>query len=421
MVDKRSALADLLCPDAFLWATGIEDTFVFAPHAATGRTLDEYELTLHYDKWEADLSLVAELGVPAARYGLPWYKVEPRPGVFDWDFADKTLARLLDSGVQPIVDLVHYGTPAWMADSFLNPDFPRHMAAYARAVAERFKGRVRWYTPLNEPRITAHYCGRLGWWPPYHHGWKGLVRVLLAVCRGIIHTDRALAEVDPEIIRLHVDATDLYETEDPALFAIRDFKHALVFLPIDLITGRMTPENPLCNWLIKQGATPSELSWFEQNALKPDLLGINLYPMFSRRRIERLGNRTQYRALYGTGELVKDVARMYWERYAIPLVISETASRGTVERRMRWLSDSVAAVKELRVSGIPVVGYTWWPMFSLIGWGYREGDLPFHKYIVKMGLWDLKGDGLERVRTPLVDEYKRFVADGPLRVGRLCV
>jgi hypothetical protein len=46
----------------FLWATGIEDTFI--PHARPGlRALDEYELTQHYKLWKRDFDLVAETGV----------------------------------------------------------------------------------------------------------------------------------------------------------------------------------------------------------------------------------------------------------------------------------------------------------------------------------------------------------------------
>jgi beta-glucosidase len=45
----RSELPRLTEPGAFWWSTGIEDTFITTPHPATGRTLDEYELTGHYD------------------------------------------------------------------------------------------------------------------------------------------------------------------------------------------------------------------------------------------------------------------------------------------------------------------------------------------------------------------------------------
>ena len=90
--------------------------------------------------------------------------------------------------------------------------------AFAELV-ERYRGRVFAYTPLNEPRITAWYCGRIGWWPPFLQGWRGFVAVTLAACRGIVETARALRDVDPDILIAHVDATDLYVTDVPSLQA----------------------------------------------------------------------------------------------------------------------------------------------------------------------------------------------------------
>jgi beta-glucosidase len=213
----RSQLDRITAPDAFGWATGIEDTFITEPWPSTGRTLDEYALTDHYRRWRADLDLMAELGVGMARYGVPWHRVNRARGRFDWTWADRPLERMLELGIDPIVDLVHYGTPRWIERGFLHPDFPDYMAEYAARLAERYRGRIHWYTPLNEPRIAAWYCGKLGWWPPYGRGWTGFVAVMLRLCRGIVATQEVLRAVDPEIMCVHVDATDLYVTDDPAL------------------------------------------------------------------------------------------------------------------------------------------------------------------------------------------------------------
>src|SRR5439155_26567973 len=98
----------------FIWAAGIEDTFIAVPHPGTGRILDEYALTEHYLRWEQDLALMAELGVSTARYGIPWYRVNPKRGVFDWSWTDKVLGRMVNTHhIDPIVDRVHYGTPLW--------------------------------------------------------------------------------------------------------------------------------------------------------------------------------------------------------------------------------------------------------------------------------------------------------------------
>src|SRR4051794_31990537 len=150
---KRSDLDRILQPDTFLWATGIEDTFITEPSKKTGRSLDEYKLTGHYDRWQEDIALMATLGVPCARYGIPWYRVQPTRGAWDWTWPDQTLELMMKSGVEPIVDLVHYGVPYWLEGGLLDPDFPFRMAEYASCLAERYKGQIRWYTPLNEPRV----------------------------------------------------------------------------------------------------------------------------------------------------------------------------------------------------------------------------------------------------------------------------
>jgi beta-glucosidase len=420
---KRSQLARLSEPDAFWWATGIEDTFITEPWHLTGRTLDEYELTGHYERWREDIGLVAELGVGAVRYGVPWHRIQPAPGRWDWDFADRTLGRLLELGVEPIVDLVHYGLPSWIEGAYRNPAYPELVAEYAGRLAERFKGRIFWYTPLNEPRVTAWYCGRLGWWPPFLRGWPGFVAVMLGVCRGIVRTVEALRAVDREIVAAHVDATDLFDTADPALEDETRRRQETVFLALDLVSGRVGEGHALRRWLIEQGATDADLAWFREHAVDLPVIGMNLYPMYTQKRVLRdAAGRLRVRMPSASADLVTRLGRLYHERYGVPLFISETASLGSIARRRAWLDDSVAASRALREDGIPLFGYTWWPMFALVAWAYRQGRRPPSAYLAQMGLWDLDpapDAALARVRTPLVEAYRALAAAGANPVGRL--
>ena len=418
MVDFRQThFSDLSNSNRFLWCTGIEDTFITAPDPKTGRSLDEYELTGHYDRWNSDLNLMAELRVPCARYGIPWHRINPHCGVWEWEWADRPLEKLLDLGIAPIVDLVHYGLPPWIENAFLNPDYPQHVAEYASRVAERFKGRIHAYTPLNEPRITAWYCGRIGWWPPFRHGWTGFVEVMKGVCRGIVATVEALQAVDPEILPVHVDATDLYVTTNPALNDEAQHRQELVFLALDLISGRVTTEHSLYGWLVEHGFTTSDLEWFEAHAVRLPFIGINLYPMFTYKVLSRSArSRLRISMVYAGGQLIDDLSALYWTRYRAPLFISETASTGSVRRRQEWLDASVEAVRRVRASGVPLIGYTWWPMFALVTWAYRQGAHPPKYYLKQMGLWDLD-DEFTRLPTPLVHSFRQLVQGGNHAVG----
>jgi beta-glucosidase len=410
-----SVLEAAMRSSGFVWLTGLEDTFIVAPHQRTGRTLDEYELTGHYDAWAADLEAAASLGIGAIRYGIPWYRVNPSRGAWDFSFVDSTLERLLELGVEPIVDLVHYGVPAWIDQAFLNGDYPSYVAEYAARIAERFRGRIRTFTPLNEPRITAWYAGMLGHWPPFRRGWRGFLQVLVGVAKGIVTTERALRDVEPELVSVHVDAGDVYVTDDPSLAAEAERRQQIGFLALDLVSGRVDESHPLRRWILDHGVDERTLDWFRERPLELQVVGVNAYPLFSRKVLKRRDRRLRISMPYASADVLERLCELYHARYRVPLLISETATEGSVARRMDWLSSSVAAIEHARERGIPVVGYTWWPMLALVTWAYRAGRKAPDYYLKQMGLWDLRPDAqsrLERVRTPLVDAFSSFAERG---------
>src|ERR1700752_5536588 len=93
-------------------------------------------------------------------------------------------------------------------------------------------------------------------------------------------------------------------------------------------------------------------------------------------------------------------------------MITETSAFGKGEVRARWLAASVAAIKGLRHQGIPVLGYTWFPLFTMIDWKYRFGQGPLEDYRIQLGLYTL-GNGGSDTRwhaTPLVEQFRGYVA-----------
>ena len=173
-------------PADFCWATGIENTFI--AHRRPGlRALDEYELMQHYSLWRSDFDLVAESGVSSVRWGVPWYRVQPSPNHWEFGWVDDALDYLVNvKGICPILDLIHYGTPSWLDNSFINSSYPQRVAEYAAAVCERYKTLVPYVTPLNEPLVNADRCGRKAEWPPHLSGEDGYVKILMALARGIV-------------------------------------------------------------------------------------------------------------------------------------------------------------------------------------------------------------------------------------------
>ncbi len=195
--------------DQFKWAVGIENTFV-TQIAKGERALDEYELTQHYDNWEADLNLARESGASMIRYGIPWYKVEQNPDEFNWDWTDQVMGYFKRyPSLTPIIDLVHYGTPNWLTNEFANGHYPEMVARYAKAFAERYGDFIKYYTPLNEPFVTAEFSGLNSVWPPYLEGLAGFYQIMTQVSKGIILTQQAIKSVVTDAVFIHVDATSV--------------------------------------------------------------------------------------------------------------------------------------------------------------------------------------------------------------------
>ena len=116
--------------------------------------------------------------------------------------------------------------------------------------------------------------------------------------------------------------------------------------------------------------------------------------------------------------LVENVARAYWRHFSVPMTISEIATSGSIARRAAWLARSVDAVRTVRAEGIPLAGYTWWPMFALVTWAWRQGWRDVASHLLQMGLWDLDTE-LNRIHTPLVDAYRALAGSSSDSAGPL--
>jgi beta-glucosidase len=400
----------------FVWAVGIEDTFIPQLARRTGRVLDEYELTQHYRFWRDDLDLIASLGVRHIRYGIPWYRINPAPGRFDWTWTDQVVPYIVQTlGIQPIVDLMHYGCPLWLEREFINPAYADRVAEYAGAFAERYGGLVRYYTPLNEPRVNAHFSGSSGVWPPHLRGQRGYVRIMMAIARGMSQTVAAVRSAQRDAVIVHVEAGSHIVAEDRALEpeVARRLEHR--FLAAELQLGRVRETHPMWQWLVERGAQTADLEWLVAHPEPIDVDGVNFYPRFSCYRVFGSPEAPQSKPRFGTGDDLGAVLEAQHRRLGLPVMVTETSEAARVAARERWLDESVRGIATVRARGVPVLGYTWFPVFSLIRWQYRRGRKTLAEYITDMGLWDLRDDGtgtLDRRPTRLIEQFRELVRAG---------
>jgi len=406
--------------DRLHFAVGIEDTFV--PQGAEGeRPIDEYELTEHYENLEPDLALAKDVGASLVRWGIPWYRVQPDPNQWDFDWVDRAMDAFAELSLEPIVDLLHYGTPLWMDNQFDSSDYPKRVAEYSAKVAERYAHLgVNSYTPVNEPMIHALFCGEYSYWPPYLSGTAGLSRMVRQLAEGFVRAQQAIKDVlASNAVMVHVDAGMRFIGDDKAP-EHRELASRLrhqVHLVEDLVVGYVDESHPLMPFLRDHGWTDEDFAYFEHEPQFPDVMGINYYPRHSTEVLEAgknpMGGFTDPRPVQNAGiagldELIRHAAK----RYRAPVMVSETCVTGTVAERIEWLEESVAWAHAIRNEGIDLVAYTWWPLFDMYEWTWRHSTAEREAHRLTMGLWELAESphGLLRKETAVAQVYRRLAS-----------
>jgi len=388
------------------WGVGIEDTFI--PQEKLGhRKLDLYELTQHYDNWRDDLALAANSGAELIRWGIPWYLTERADGDFDFSWLDEVAAEMARLGLRPVIDLMHYGTPLWLENGFLNPRYPDVVARYAGKVARRYTGIFDDFTPLNEPMVNAIWCGMDGKWPPYLTGHSGFVAVLLPLIDGLQRTHSAIKAANPVATIVHVDAGFLWRG---TFSAGRDetFLNEWRFLALDLALGRLTREHRLWNYLVDAGAPAARLEALAGQGCQPDVLGINYYPGFTTQAHDNetdIDNPVEA----GTQGLV-DLVTAYHQRYDLPLAITETSRISTDPAdKIAWIDDLTRTLGELRSKSVEIAAAFWFPFLDMYEWEYRFATTPLDAHRQRFGLVDLirgADNRLARVPNPAYDHFR---------------
>ncbi len=398
----------------FHFALGIEDTFV--PQAREGeRPIDEYELTEHYSRYLEDFALASASGAELLRWGVPWYKVSPQPGRWDWSWVDRAIDGIQGAGLTLVADLLHYGTPTWLADQFAHPDYPQHVEDFAARFADRYGNFVLDYTPVNEPVIHALFAGEYAYWPPYLSGARGFTTVAVNVAKGFVRTQTAIAGILSDATFVHVDAAMKFVGDIDGTEHAQEAQRLAdqVYLVEDLVTGGVDEGHPLAAELRRHGFSDADLAWFVANAIRPDVMGVNYYPRHSTELFEKgvhhSGGFADPRPSIDRGaDGLRDALETYAARYGAPVMVTETCVTGSVHERIAWLDESVALVNRMREEGTNIVGYTWWPLFDMYEWTWRHTDNPRRDHLLSMGLYDLveTDGGLLRSQNPVADRFR---------------
>jgi len=367
----------------FRWLTGFECS-TFPQHG-----VDQLALTQHDRFWGSDLLLARDgAACRTIRYGIRWHIVNPRPGHFDWSSVDGPMELMRQLGMEPVVDLFHFGTPTWLERGVLNGSFPDAQAELSRAFARRYPW-VRWYTPTNEPYILAQYGGESGGWYPHGSGGMDFARALEHIGRGLIGSWHEIVAVRPDARCMTSDTGEFWHAADAGVQARADWMNERRFLVHELVAGRVGDDHALTPWLREIGMSDGTLHWFRHRGIPLDVIGLDHYPHSE----HRLRTADDGSVIDETMPLELQIGpaglcRQYFERLGRPLIFAETGAPGGDAAKIAWLDRLVRQVATVRAEGVPVIGITWWGLLDQVDWG--NGLRRFRYDIDPTGLYRLE-------------------------------
>jgi len=262
----------------------------------------------------------------------------------------------------------------------------------------------------------------------------------------------AMRAVRSDTVIVQVDMAGEVLPDTPDLQHQADIETAKTFMGSDLVVGMVDDQHILVDWFLRNGMTEADLQWHRDRPQVLDIMGTNYYPEVSCQTLVRWENEFVRRPMSARGPGMKRSIKQFADRYGKPVIVSESSLNGTVAARGAWLREAAVAVKEAREEGLPLVGFTWFPVFDLIDWVYRSGrpledyitrmaprhmnpdqianfmrymrfttieNLDLEDWIAPMGLWTLKlgFDGtFDRIETELVPAYREVVAHNDVGV-----
>lgn len=343
-------------------AVGEEGSDPIVTHEGRDHRIDEFAASGHLDRMESDLADVAGLGVTVFRYGMPWRLTEPAPGEYDWTLWDRAIAACAANGLEPVVDLLHFGLPDHYP-GFVDPAFVDGFCGYVDAFLARYRD-VSWFTPVNEPGIHALLSARFGIWNDRRTDDESYAAALANV---VLANLEAIARVraDRDGWWIGSEGFSCYVADGDGLATAEDAR-SVDWLVWDLQLG-VTPTGAGAAIAARiDDVTRDRIDALAVRDAHHVVAGHDMYPS----GVQRFGveapatpDVSAIAAAYGAE------ARRWHERYGVPAWVAETSNLGLdVSLQVPWLDALAGEIEALRAVGVPHHGLCWYSRGDQFDW-----------------------------------------------------
>jgi len=214
------------------------------PTTASAKTIGPEQFGLHVQTLGAGAT--PSVSVSAVRLwdsGVRWDQIETSKGVYNWAALDRAVSAAERAGADEILYVLG-STPKWAASKFSNVDLygpgtaslPKkssYYLKYAKAVAQRYKGRITSYQIWNEANTRSFYNGGK------FDGWIKLAALTKDASKAIRKIDK---RADIVAASSTVIPTPKFQTESFFFRYLRELKRQKA--SVDAISVHLYPVNP---------------------------------------------------------------------------------------------------------------------------------------------------------------------------------
>ncbi|GAC1360291.1 MAG: GH1 family beta-glucosidase [Ktedonobacteraceae bacterium] len=382
----------------------------------------------HYHRFQADVDLMAELGLDAYRFSIAWPRIFPqgRGSINNsgLDFYERLVDALLARGIKPFATLYHWDLPQTLQDEggWARRETAYIFADYVEIVAKRLGDRVASWITHNEPWVVSYLGHGIGVHAPGSKNVQTAVDVghHLLLSHGLA-VPRLRAHIAPTAqVGITLNLTPVYPADERPETA-RDVALADAFNVrwfVEPLFRASYPEQLFAN--LGVNPPPIQANDLATISTPIDFLGVNNYFRWVVRGQEQQPLAHAYEtvapipgACYTeTGwevapQGIRDLLVRLHHDYKVPsLYVTENGAAFKDEwhgeevvsdpRRVAFLQDYIHAVGEAVQQGAPVHGYFVWSLMDNYEWaeGYSKRfgivyiDYPTQKRILKeSGRW----------------------------------
>jgi beta-glucosidase len=335
----------------------------------------------HYHRFREDFDLAQGLAHNAHRFSLEWSRIEPENG----QFSDEALAHyrevleaLRDRSLTPVVTLLHYTLPHWMAGmgGWESPEIETYFERYVKRVVDAYHDLVPYWITINEPVVQTFKGWLLGQWPPgkvddYPAAFMVMRHMLRSHVRAyhVIHERRGDARVSVAKHVLAFTACDPSRWKDRISVRYREYIFNQIF--IDAL-HKGTLRVPGLFWeRLPSGRTLDfiGINYYTRDFVHntginiPGLVG-NTCPLDHHQHIGKRNDLGWEVYPEGLAHFLTTFAK-----YRLPILITENGVPARDDNdRWTFIFMHLWQVARAIDEGVPVIGYLYWSLLDNYEW-----------------------------------------------------